>query len=151
MFGPPLEMFHCGGTAIVYDVSGHDEYIIDGKNALVVHKHDDEKIIEYINKLKNDNSLLLDLKKEALLTAETWPDWSEASAKFENALIATMQENQYVSDKVKKQTKVAFKFYSTALWKTNKPSWVKNHLMGTWLGDHILQLAKKTKEAILSK
>jgi len=27
MFGPPLEMFHCGGTAIVYDVTGHDEYI----------------------------------------------------------------------------------------------------------------------------
>jgi hypothetical protein len=35
MFGPPLEMFHCGGTAIVYNVTGHDEYIVHGRNALV--------------------------------------------------------------------------------------------------------------------
>ncbi|MGA9869453.1 MAG: hypothetical protein WBQ75_23710, partial [Acetobacteraceae bacterium] len=33
MFGPPLEMFHCGGTAIVYAVTGHDEYIRHGVNA----------------------------------------------------------------------------------------------------------------------
>jgi hypothetical protein len=32
MFGPPLEMFHCGGTAIVYNVTGHDEYIIHDRN-----------------------------------------------------------------------------------------------------------------------
>ncbi|MCX8517401.1 MAG: glycosyl transferase family 1, partial [Rhodoferax sp.] len=30
MFGPPLEIFHCGGTAIVFDVTGYDEYIVDG-------------------------------------------------------------------------------------------------------------------------
>jgi len=31
MFGPPLEMFHCGGTAVVYDVTGYDEYIVNEK------------------------------------------------------------------------------------------------------------------------
>ena len=39
MFGPPLEMFHCGGTSIVYDVTGHDEYIVHGKNGLVAKKN----------------------------------------------------------------------------------------------------------------
>ncbi|MFN7093828.1 MAG: glycosyltransferase, partial [Burkholderiales bacterium] len=32
MFGPPLEMFHCGGTAIVYNVTGHEEYIVNEHN-----------------------------------------------------------------------------------------------------------------------
>jgi glycosyltransferase involved in cell wall biosynthesis len=36
MFGPPLEMFHCGGTALVYDVTGHDEYIRHQQNSIVV-------------------------------------------------------------------------------------------------------------------
>lgn len=43
MFGPPLEMFHCGGTSIVYDVTGHDEYIVHDKNGLVAKTDDDEK------------------------------------------------------------------------------------------------------------
>lgn len=33
MFGPPLEIFHCGGTALVYDVTGHDEYIVHNQNS----------------------------------------------------------------------------------------------------------------------
>ena len=30
MYGPPLEMFHCGGTVVTYDVTGHEEYVVDG-------------------------------------------------------------------------------------------------------------------------
>lgn len=52
MFGPPLEMFHCGGTAITYNVTGHDEYMIHDFNSLIAEMHDDVKIIEYINRLK---------------------------------------------------------------------------------------------------
>lgn len=52
MFGPPLEMFHCGGTAIVYDVTGHDEYIVHEKNALVVKTDDDKQVINYIKWIK---------------------------------------------------------------------------------------------------
>lgn len=39
MFGPPLEMFHCGGTAITYNVTGHDEYIVNGVNGLIGRAH----------------------------------------------------------------------------------------------------------------
>lgn len=81
MFGPPLEMFHCGGTAIVYDVTGHDEYIIHEKNGLVAKTDDDEKVIEYINKLK-DKKYLNKLKKEAIKTADKWVSWEESSLNF---------------------------------------------------------------------
>lgn len=81
MFGPPLEMFHCGGTSIVYDVTGHDEYIVHGKNGLVAKTDDDEKVIEYINKLK-DKKYLEKLKKGAIETANNWISWEESSKRF---------------------------------------------------------------------
>ena len=82
MFGPPLEMFHCGGTAIVYEVTGHDEYIKDKVNGLVAKRDDDEKIVEYINKLHDDKKYLDKLKKNALKTANDWMSWEESSQLF---------------------------------------------------------------------
>jgi glycosyltransferase involved in cell wall biosynthesis len=86
MFGPPLEMFHCGGTAIVYDVTGHDEYICHGENALVLRKDDEEGVIQTINSLKDDPTLLSRLKRGALDTSEKWPDWQHSSARFLEAV-----------------------------------------------------------------
>lgn len=82
MFGPPLEMFHCGGTAIVYNVTGHDEYIMHNINGLVAKKDDTAKVISYINLLKKDAALLDHLKYEALKTAFDWPDWNTCSTQF---------------------------------------------------------------------
>lgn len=87
MFGPPLEMFHCGGTAIVYDVTGHEEYIEDGKNALVVKKDNEHEVVSCLKKLKSDRSFLNVLKKGAIETAERWPDWDLATRGFEKALL----------------------------------------------------------------
>lgn len=87
MFGPPLEMFHCGGTAIVYDVTGHDEYIVHNKNAFVVKRDDDEKVVEYLNLLKKDTTLLSKFKKGAIETAKNWYDWDKAGEEFERAII----------------------------------------------------------------
>jgi glycosyltransferase involved in cell wall biosynthesis len=86
MFGPPLEMFHCGGTAIVYDVSGHDEYIKHKYNALVVKTGDEKKVIESINILKDNELLLKKLKEGAIETANKWPDWEDSSMNFEKCL-----------------------------------------------------------------
>lgn len=86
MFGPPLEMFHCGGTALVTNVTGYDEYIIDGINALVNPIGDWGKLIENVNTLKEDPSLLKRLQAGAQLTADNWPNWETQSSQFQEAL-----------------------------------------------------------------
>ena len=86
MFGPPLEMFHCGGTAIVYDVTGHDEYICHGENSLVVARDNEKQVIDWLKKLKNDSELLDKLKAGARKTANTWPDWDVAAEQFRLAI-----------------------------------------------------------------
>jgi len=86
MFGPPLEMFHCGGTAIVYDVTGHDEYIIHDKNSLVVAKDDEKQVVRYLNRLCHEPEFLEKLKAGAAQTAKKWPDWQESASQFFLAL-----------------------------------------------------------------
>ncbi len=86
MFGPPLEMFHCGGTAVVYDVTGHDEYIVDGKNALVIRRDDEQGVVNAINRLRDEPELLDRLKAGAAETADAWPDWNASSTGFEQAM-----------------------------------------------------------------
>ncbi|KVQ09905.1 glycosyl transferase family 1 [Burkholderia ubonensis] len=82
MFGPPLEMFHCGGTAVVFNVTGHDEYIADNKNSRVVSTGNLDGVVETIRTVLNDRDELARLKAGALRTARAWPSWQDASAKF---------------------------------------------------------------------
>jgi glycosyltransferase involved in cell wall biosynthesis len=91
MFGPPLEMFHCGGTAIVYNVTGHDEYIADRRNGVVIPRDDEERVIRTINKLRDDCAFLESLKQGARETGESWPDWPEASRVFMDQVLALAQ------------------------------------------------------------
>ena len=87
MFGPPLEMFHCGGTAITYNVSGHDEYMVDNVNSLVADlSSDDEIILNYINDLVDNKEKLQELKTNAMATADSWPAWDDAVISFEAAI-----------------------------------------------------------------
>ncbi len=86
MFGPPLEMFHCGGTAIVYDVTGHDEYIVHEENSYVVPRDRDEQVVSYLQELKENPEKLEQLKQAAALTAQKWPGWDLASEEFAQAL-----------------------------------------------------------------
>ncbi len=86
MFGPPLEMFHCGGTCIVYDVTGHDEYIKHGFNGLVAKTGDEPGVINYINQLKHSPKFLEVLKQNALTTAHEWINWQESSRMFQEEL-----------------------------------------------------------------
>ncbi len=92
MFGPPLEMFHCGGTAIVYDVTGHDEYIRHGENSLVVPRDDESQVIAWLNTLKSDPQLLQTLQAGARKTARAWPDWQVAADEFRRAIEACEQQ-----------------------------------------------------------
>jgi O-antigen biosynthesis protein len=87
MFGPPLEMFHCGGTAVVYDVTGSEEYIRHGRNALVAEMEDEEGARAALFQLLHDRPMLEGLRTGALRTAALWPDWSDASATFVDTVL----------------------------------------------------------------
>jgi hypothetical protein len=82
MFGPPLEIFHCGGTAIVFDVTGHDEYIVDGQNACVVRRGDMDGVVTTLRRLLSDRTELARLQAGALQTADVWASWDESSSAF---------------------------------------------------------------------
>jgi glycosyltransferase involved in cell wall biosynthesis len=76
-FGPPLEMMACGGARVVGKVTGHDEYIVDGENALVVSPTDIDSARQAVQRLISDQNLLSKLRTNGLKTASGW-DW-EAS------------------------------------------------------------------------
>lgn len=61
-FGPPLEMMACGGVPIVAKVTGYDEYIKDGYNALVTEVGDIKKTREILEELINNHQLYEKLK-----------------------------------------------------------------------------------------
>lgn len=82
MFGPPLEMFHCGGTAVIYDIEGTEEYIIHEYNALVVQKDNPETVVAAVNELKRNPGKLRSLKANAQKTAQKWRGWDCASREF---------------------------------------------------------------------
>lgn len=76
-FGPPLEMMACGGLCVVGKVSGYDEYIRDGQNALVVEPGDREGARNAVSELISNRGLQEVLRMNGLKTAAAW-DW-EAS------------------------------------------------------------------------
>jgi glycosyltransferase involved in cell wall biosynthesis len=87
MYGPPLEMFHCGGTVVTYDVTGSDEYVIDGHNGLIVSMDDVSGVSNSLLRLKQDPELVARLQQNAVTTANKWLDWNESSSKFLGLLV----------------------------------------------------------------
>lgn len=111
MFGPPLEMFHCGGTAVVYDVSGYDEYIRHESNALVASMGDEDQVVEHIQRLMRDRDLLRELRRNAALTAQAWPSWEESSALFHEWVAATLNQAGHDRAAIEAMTAAAWRDY----------------------------------------
>lgn len=121
MFGPPLEMFHCGGTTIVYDVTGHDEYIKDNYNGIVVKTDNDQEVIKAINLLKSDKKFLDNLKLNALETANKWIGWEESSKAFSSAVYDIVKsKNSINQEQLKNESTHLFNAYS--LYETKQQS-----------------------------
>lgn len=112
MFGPPLEMFHCGGTAIVYDVTGHDEYMVHGRNGLVVRQDDEAGVLEALRCLRRDPALLARLKDGARETARHWPDWSAASSVFLRAIEEIVHEPHVSREAIEVHNRAAWSQYN---------------------------------------
>jgi glycosyltransferase involved in cell wall biosynthesis len=86
MFGPPLEMMHCGGTSVVWDVTGHEDYLVNGRNSLVTPTGDYHSVVAALDRLATDPDLTAQLSAGALATASRWPDWAESSSGFHRRL-----------------------------------------------------------------
>ena len=69
---PVLEMFAAGGTAVVSEFPGHEEYIRHGENALVVPVRDPEATEDAIRRLLFEPELLPSLKANALAESGRW-------------------------------------------------------------------------------
>lgn len=71
-FGPPMEMMACGGAVVVGQVTGSDEYIKDGENALVVDALDIEAATAAVQRLIDDRELRERLVEGGRRTAQEW-------------------------------------------------------------------------------
>ncbi|WP_446009663.1 glycosyltransferase family 4 protein [Candidatus Electrothrix sp.] len=108
MFGPPLEMFHCGGTALVYDVTGHDEYIIHNQNSYVVEQDNEEEVVRLLRHLKENPDELARLKQGAAQTASEWLGWEAAADFFEQALLKIAAKHPTSREYLKRYTEELF-------------------------------------------
>ena len=86
MFGPPLEAFHHAATCVTTPVTGHDEYVEHGWNALVCGWDDPTGTARALDLLARDRALLHYLRTNALHTARGWPDWEQQGAMMALAL-----------------------------------------------------------------
>jgi O-antigen biosynthesis protein len=86
MAGPPLEGFHRGATCITTPVTGHDEYVVDGHNALLTSWDDELGTARLLDLLARDRRLLHELRCGALATARAWPSTRQSSAMLALAL-----------------------------------------------------------------
>lgn len=99
LFGPPLEMMHCGGTVVSYAVTGADEIIRDGVNGRLTAMGDVDGVAAALAEMKADPGLVRQLKAGATRTAAAWPDWEAASSRFET--LADMIVRQPAVDPVR--------------------------------------------------
>lgn len=120
MFGPPLEIFHCGGTAVVYNVTGVDEYIINDYNAFIISRDDEESVIKHINMLKHDPDLLDTLKANAIDTANNWNGWELSSKQFSHAVDAILEQNTLNQEQLKEKSGFLFDWYIMVEQNRNK-------------------------------
>ena len=86
MFGPPLEAFHRGATCVTTPVTGHEEYVEHGWNALTCDWDDLEGTARALDLLARDRRLLHLLRSNAVHTARGWPSWDQQGALMALAL-----------------------------------------------------------------
>jgi glycosyltransferase involved in cell wall biosynthesis len=92
MYGPPLEAFHMGATCVTNPVTGHEDYVVHDRNALVVDWDDPVGTARALDLLARDRALLGRLREGALATARAWPDWATSSAQMADVLRAIAAE-----------------------------------------------------------
>lgn len=80
---PTLEAMTCGAAVITTDTGGMRDFVQDGKNALVIKKHDTEDMEAKIELLLNNYEMLENISKEGIKTAERF-QWENSIKEVEN-------------------------------------------------------------------
>ncbi|MCI5158247.1 MAG: glycosyltransferase family 1 protein, partial [Candidatus Electrothrix sp. AUS1_2] len=133
MFGPPLEMFHCGGTSLVYAVTGHDEYIVHDQNSYIVKRDDEEEVVRLLRHLKEYPDELARLKQGAARTAASWPDWTASSEEFEQALLSVATDRPTSREYLQKYTEDLFSTKLPYLTAASQTAFAERE-KANWLG-----------------
>lgn len=84
-FGPPLEMMACGGVPIVAKVTGYDEYIVNGYNALVTEPGNISKTKKLLQKLITNKKLYDKIQFNSQKTVNDH-EWEKTILKLKNAI-----------------------------------------------------------------
>lgn len=89
--GPPLEAMACECPVVISDVTGIDEYIVNGINALVVSPGNIEDAASAIHRIITGNELRTELVLNGLETVKCWP-WHRS---LERMMHFVAKSNQY--------------------------------------------------------
>lgn len=95
-FGPPLESMSCGCIPVVSKVTGYDEYIVDGENAMVVEMGDIKGAEKVIQGLIDNPDLRGKLIKNGKKTAKEW-SWERSIDYLEKVIRQEEIEKVYES------------------------------------------------------
>ena len=90
-FGPPLEMMACGGICVVGGVSGYDEYIRDGENALVIEPGDVKGARETVKRIITNPGLCETLRRNGRKTADLF-GWEPSIDMLEKFFLKVEEE-----------------------------------------------------------
>jgi O-antigen biosynthesis protein len=86
MSGPPLEAFHCGATAVMTPMTGHEEYAQHAVNCMIVGYDDAIGTARTLDLLSRDRAFLSQLQASAIEEASRWPDWEHATRHFDEVI-----------------------------------------------------------------
>lgn len=79
---PTLEAMTCGAAVITTDTGGMRDFVEDGKNALVIQKHNSKNMEEKLELLINDKKLRKKIAREGIKTAQRF-QWENSIEKIE--------------------------------------------------------------------
>jgi len=127
-FGPPIEAMSCGCAVVVGKVTGYDEYIKDGYNALVVDQSDIEGAKRAVKTLIDDKNLRNKLIENGKKTAKEW-NWDRSIDFLEKMIKKEKVEVFYENDfpekydyiRALKEAKMNFDDFFQARCKTENP------------------------------
>jgi glycosyltransferase involved in cell wall biosynthesis len=88
----PIEAAHAGTPAVVTPYTGHDEFVVHGRNGLVVGFDDEPGTVRALDALARDGELLARLSGGAREAARAWPSPADAADAFAEALRAIARE-----------------------------------------------------------